>query len=108
MLRIVTVPQRAFPVPDFPRRDHEVETLHAKASRVRPLRVEFPPRLEPPAVDDPDALADWFADRTDAKVATASTRVPPAVARDEIVAQSTCTYGSPSYQAVTASAICAK
>jgi hypothetical protein len=32
-----------------------------------------------------------FAERTDANVATASTRVPPAVASDEIVTQSTLT-----------------
>jgi len=32
--------------------------------------------------------AERFADRTEAKVATASTSVPPAVASDEIVAQS--------------------
>jgi hypothetical protein len=32
--------------------------------------------------------ADWLAERTELKVATASTNVPPAVASDEIVTQS--------------------
>jgi hypothetical protein len=34
------------------------------------------------------ARAEWFAERTDAKVAIASTRVPTAVASDAIVAHS--------------------